>query len=358
MKNVKFLLVVFVALSLFACSRKSRLTGDTGASQVPTSQPTVSVEEFLSQISGTWLIDIEPTEEKIDGIEVSQLDITNHKKAYPFKYEFKDGELTLSSLDENVPDLPSFKLVNSEQNRAYFHTEVDVRAAPMSGYYSTLYKKYYKIIDLTLDTSESVPHYIVTHNIERVTNEDISSFAVFSYKVLLTEKVEGIPYHAVTEKDLSGKEFELKLSKPGPELGQEIVTKLFMKISDNFTEVRDALSTEYTNTVYGKNIIDTDYLVFTDMKPKFVMDMNIFTEDSRYEFLGYFFLEDGKIVMRGKYRIQNIRIKEWDKSKHVFYSNTVGGDWELDSFEPVREEGLFEAVEVAPIPSTEEEKKE
>ena len=350
MKNFKLILVAFIALSLFACNKKSRLTGDTNFNQNAGQQTSPKMSELLSNISGTWLVNVHPVTLNDDGFDIVDLDLTNFKEAFPFRIEFKDNSLVLTHVDENFTNYPPFQLVRIDNNQAYFHAEMDIKNN--NDYIAKNFKKYFSIIDLTLDVSEDVPSYLLNFNIERINNNDLSSSMTASYIVSLTQKIDSIPYHSIVASDLAGKEFELKLSKPGTEIGQEIVTKMFMKVMEEkmqdksvyVTTIRDFQSTEYNNTLFGKNIIQSPELVFSDMKPKFELDMSFIMEDSRYELLGYYFLENGKIVMRGKYRIQNIEIKEWDKN--IGFDSDIGGDWNVDLFEPVREEGHFEAVEV------------
>ena len=372
MKNFKLLLVAFIALSLFACNKKSRLTENMGLDQGQTQSPqtVLTAAEFLSNISGIWLVNTEPVELSDNGTDIANLDLTNHKQALPLKIEFKDSTLVLTSFDENTKNISPFQIVNIENNRAYFHTEIDYLSGnePLA----KNFKKYYGIIDVALDVSESIPFYHLSYNLEYSFNNDYSTphFMKITTKVMLTKKIGSLedkladimPYYSITEASLANKEFELKLSKPGQEVGQEIVTKMFIQIGNKEkffpTNIRDFSSETYNNTLYGKNILYASRLVLSDMKPKFEFDMDLITDDSRYEFLGYYFLEDGKIIIRGQYRIQNIKIKEWNRTERSFDSSVIGGDWEIDSFEPVREEGHFEAVEVIPAPTPAEEHKE
>jgi len=370
MKNIKLLLVAFIAISLFACNKKSRLTenGGFGENQDQTMSPQIlpTAGEFLSNISGIWLVNVEPIEHFYDKKEISQLDLSNRKEALPVRYEFKDNTFTVTSLDENVSSLPPFQMTKTEMlinRQAFFHNEYDFRSDNEDA--AKNYKKFTRTVDVALDVSESAPYYILSYNYEQIDNEDKQFFITAQVKVTFTEKIgtledkveDVIPYHFVTQADLQNKEFELKLSKPGLEAGQEIVTKMFMNSGSEensfSTSIRDFSSEIYNSTLYGKNIVYTSQLVHSDMKPQFIMDMSFITDDSRYELVGYYFLENGHIIMRGKYRIQNIRIKEWNKT--LGFNSDIGGDWEIDSFsfEPVREEGSFEAVEVTSLSKVE-----
>lgn len=306
--------------------------------------------ELFQNINGKWLMDGTVTKRIINGTNYAGIDLDDEIKDLEISVAYENGTLKMiaSEEDEEDGDMTVAQLERIEDQKAIFILKSDLLSEPDL---ASMYLKYNMEVSAIIDFSQNpIQLFFNCSSISQEKKSSQEETELSEIHMTLTKKIDAFSSLRVSPEQLINKDIQLSLNN-----SKDILKKLSLKVEKNSSvhdgeehiyytaQIKNPLNGKYERKIGDKDIIYFSCQFYSD-KPVHTFTTEIFVDGLRYQLLGSFVNEEQTLKIKGKYRIQNIVLKPYDKEIRGFHPEAGSEDWGLNLQNPVKEEGTFEGI--------------